>query len=227
MKAILAQELKSYPDGTIWTVHDQPNGMLLPIGGFRIKRAAGFAKEAGFRPNWYLAHSRLTAFGVSGHNYALRQTEIEFDPTIVSGKTILVWEDSDIKELQSLLKASMATAGNPELDVLTDVYNFDCLGLQLNTGTGRALYLNRTFKLSPQQVKVVQLISSTAMAGKNPWISVEELANHIGPNSASPAMAIQQLITRTLKVVGHPLNAPMCPILKSGTQYRWVGNKLR
>lgn len=227
MKAILVEELQSYPDGTIWTTHDQPNGLLLPMGAFRIKRAAGFAKDASFRPNWYLAHTKLTANMVSGHNYALRQTPIEFDPTVVRGKTILVWDDADIKELQSLLKASMATAGNPEMDVLTDTYNFECLGFQLNTGTGRALYLNRTFKLSPQQVKVVQLISSTAMAGKLSWISAEELANHIGPNSANPALAVQQLVTRTLKAIGHPIGTPMCPILKADAKFRWVGNTFR
>lgn len=226
MRLALANELKQCPDGTIWTVHGPQNGNFLPIGGFRIKRASQYSKDASFRPNWYMAFSRLCVAPVRGHSHALRAGVPEFDPTVQSGTTIMIWDDGDIKELQALLKAAKATKDNPELDLLVTTYDFDCGGLKLNTKTGQGEYLNKTFKLSPMQVKALLLISSTF--GQRTVVTPVQLVEAIGPNSSDPYSAVNQLIARTLKAVGHPLGGAMCPIVKTGAgTYYWVGNGLR
>lgn len=226
MKACLASELRTMPDGTIYTVHNNSNGYLLPIGGFRIKKSAHLAREASYRPNWYMAYLTLNANAISGHRFALKATEVLIDPTLNPGSTVFVWEDTDIKELQRLLRGAMATSDNPDLSPLDETYDFTCPGLLLNTKTGRGEYNKHPFKLSSMQVKLILALS----AGTTQPISLDALAQSVGPDSQNPTQAVKQLLNRTLKAMGSKLGDALCPVLEFPGRFggfKWVGNTPR
>lgn len=227
MQAMLAKQLRDLPDGTIYTVHDSHNQYLLPVGGFRIKKASHLARESNFRPNWYLGYITMGIVPIVGHQFTIKATDVQFDSQIGPNTTVFVWDDNDVKELQRLLRACLATSGEPEVNTLDVNYNFTAPGLMLDTRTGRGEYNRHPFKLSPMQVKLVLSLSKAVTFE----ISLYTLAEEVGPDAADPYQAIKQLLKRTLKSMGTVLGRADCPVLEFNRgdlpMYRWVGNQPR
>lgn len=227
MKAILARELKDYPDGTIWTTHGAPNHALLPIGGLRIKRAAEFSNQSAYRPNWFLAYSTITTTHVSKGNYCVRASAPEFDVTIGSGSTIFVWDEQDIRSLKDLLTSVLAVQSTGDDTHLVEQYNFVMHGLSLNLNSGKGEYLNRQFKLSPMQVKTIHALA-VASTQTNAYVRPDELVSVVRPNAANPEAAIVQMINRTMAAIGHKIGEVNCPLLKNKQgHYYFIGSRIR
>lgn len=223
MRAALASELALCADGTLYTVHNAASGYLLPIGGFRIKKASQYASQANFNPTWYLAYLTVQAAQISGHQFALKATEPQFDPAVIANTTVFIWEDADIKELQRLLRAATATSSDPEINSLDANYNFLAPGLKLDTRTGRGEYNRHPFKLSPMQVNLLLVLSQATHTA----MSCEELVARVGPDASNPQQAIKSLVNRTLKAMGSKLGDSLCPILEIKSRYRSVSNTYR
>lgn len=224
MQAMLASQLRDLPDGTIYTVHNQQNQYLLPVGGFRIKKSSHLAREAAFKPNWYLGYLTIGIVPIVGHQFTIKQTEVQFDTSLAPGSTVFVWDDSDIKELQRLLRACIATSGEPDVNALDVTYDFTAPGLSIDTRTGRGEYNRHPFKLSPMQVKLLLALSKATAR----TIGLDQLVKEVGPDAADPYQAVKQLLKRTLKAMGTVLGRNDCPVIEMNgnyqPHYRWIGN---